>query len=80
MYYSLAAAGCFWRPTREVKADIALNTDSADLAKLVADKYPEVTFLPRCEELGGDTVPKMASHSGQPDPHGRKRTAANTIM
>ena len=60
MYYSLAAAGLFLAAHPEVKADIALNTDSADLAKLVADKYPEVTFLPRCEELGGDTVPKMA--------------------
>lgn len=60
VYYSLAAAGLFLAAHPEVKADIALNTDSADLAKLVADKYPEVTFLPRCEELGGDTVPKMA--------------------
>lgn len=60
VYYSLAAAGLFLAAHPEVKADIALNTDSADLAKLVEDKYPEVTFLPRCEELGGDTVPKMA--------------------
>ena len=38
VYYSLAAAGLFLAAHPEVKADIALNTDSADLAKLVADK------------------------------------------
>ena len=27
---------------------------------MVAAKYPEVIFLPRGEELGGDRVPKMA--------------------
>ena len=31
-----------------------------ELAELVAAKYPEVTFLPRGEELAGDTVPKEA--------------------
>ena len=49
VYYSLAAAGLILAAHPEVKADIALNTDSADLAKLVAVKYSEVTFLPRCE-------------------------------
>lgn len=59
VYYSLAAANLFLAAHPEVQADIALNTDSQELAELVAAKYPEVVFLPRCEALGGDTVPKM---------------------
>ena len=41
-------------------ASPVLVTDSPELAELVAAKYPEVIFLPRGEELGGDRVPKMA--------------------
>ena len=60
VYYSLAAADLFAQQRPEVQMDICLNTDSEDLAKLVAEKYPEVVFLPRCEELSGDRAPKMA--------------------
>lgn len=59
VYYSLSAAELFVKQHPELDIDIALNTDSEDLAKLVAAQYPEVVYLPRCEELGGDTVPKM---------------------
>ena len=60
VYYSLAAAGLFQASRPDVQVDICLNTDSEALAKLVAEQYPEVVYLPRCEELGGDRVPKMA--------------------
>ena len=60
VYYTLSAAQMFLAANPQVKADICLNTDSEDLARLVADKYPEVVYLPRGEALGGDTVPKMA--------------------
>ena len=54
VYYSLSAAELFIKKHPELHIDIALNTE------LVAAKYPEVIFLPRGEELGGDRVPKMA--------------------
>ena len=60
VYYSLSAAELFARRHPELTIDIALNTDSEALAELVAARYPEVTYLPRGEALGGDTVPKMA--------------------
>lgn len=60
VYYTLSAAQMFLAANPQVKADICLNTDSEDLARLVADKYPEVVYLSRGEALGGDTVPKMA--------------------
>lgn len=60
VYYTLSAAELFAKSHPEVQADVALNTDSPLLAELVAAQYPEVTFLPRAEALGGDTVPKMA--------------------
>lgn len=60
VYYSLSAAELFCRNHPELQVDIALNTDSQDLADLVAAQYPEVVYLPRGEELGGDKVPKMA--------------------
>lgn len=60
VYYSLSAAELFIKKHPELHIDIALNTDSPELAELVAAKYPEVIFLPRGEELGGDRVPKMA--------------------
>ena len=60
VYYSLSAAELFIKNHPELTVDIALNTDSEDLAKLVAAKYPEVIYLPRGAELGGDRVPKMA--------------------
>ena len=60
VYYSLSAAELFCRNHPELQIDLALNTDSEDLARLVAARYPEVVYLPRGAELGGDKVPKMA--------------------
>ncbi len=60
VYYSLSAAELFLKSRPDLHADLALNTDSPELAALVAEKYPEVVFLPRGAELGGDRVPKMA--------------------
>lgn len=60
VYYSLSAAELFCRNHPELHVDLALNTDSEDLANLVAAQYPEVVYLPRGAELGGDKVPKMA--------------------
>ncbi|MDD6320753.1 MAG: acylneuraminate cytidylyltransferase family protein [Oscillospiraceae bacterium] len=59
VYYSLSAAELFIKNHPELEVDIALNTDSQALADLVAAQYPEVIYLPRGEELGGDTVPKV---------------------
>ena len=60
VYYSLSAAELFAKNHPELHIDFALNTDSPQLAELVAAKYPEVVFLPREEALGGDRIPKMA--------------------
>lgn len=60
VYYSLSAADLFLRQVPDIDADVCLNTDSSLLAGIVAEKYPEVVYLPRGEALGGDSVPKMA--------------------
>ncbi len=60
VYYSLSAAELFCKAHSELHIDLALNTDSPELAELVAARYPEVIYLPRGAELGGDKVPKMA--------------------
>ena len=59
VYYSLSAAEMFIKNHPELEIDVALNTDSEDLARLVAAEYPEVIYLPRGAELGGDRVPKV---------------------
>ena len=59
VYYSLSAAELFIKNHPELEVDIALNTDSEDLAELVVAEYPEVIYLPRGAELGGDRVPKV---------------------
>ena len=60
VYYTLASSFNFKDKVEDAHVDVCLNTDSQDLADLVLAKYPEVYFIPRPEELGGDTVPKMA--------------------
>ena len=42
VYYSLSAAELFIKKHPELEIDVALNTDSEDLARLVAAEYPEV--------------------------------------
>ena len=46
VYYSLSAAELFIKKHPELEIDVALNTDSEDLARLVAAEYPEVIYLP----------------------------------
>ncbi len=60
VYYSLSAAHLFMQARPDLAVDICLNTDSPELARLVLAAYPEVELVQRPEELGGDTVPKMA--------------------
>lgn len=60
VYYTLASSFNFKEKVEDAQVDVCLNTDSQDLADLVLAKYPEVYFIRRPEELGGDTVPKMA--------------------
>ena len=60
VYYTLASAFHFADTVKDAQVDVCLNTDSQDLADLVLAKYPEVDYIPRPEELGGDTVPKFA--------------------
>ena len=61
VYYSLSAAELFIKKHPELEIDVALNTDSEDLARLVAAEYPEVIYLPRGAELGGDACRRSRS-------------------
>lgn len=61
VYYSLSAAELFIKKHPELEIDVALNTDSEDLAKLVAAEYPEVIYLPRGAELGGTACRRSRS-------------------
>ena len=53
-YYSLSAAELFIRSRPDLAVDVCLNTDSGLLIDVITKKYPEVTVLPRPEELCGD--------------------------
>ncbi|MEG1783002.1 MAG: acylneuraminate cytidylyltransferase family protein [Oscillospiraceae bacterium] len=60
VYYTLSSAFDFKQRVENASVDICLNTDSDILQKLVSERYPEVFFIKRPEELSGDVVPKMA--------------------
>lgn len=60
VYYTLSAAALFSEQHPGDRVDVCLNTDSPELVRLVQEKYPEVTVLPRPAQLAGDTVAKMA--------------------
>ncbi len=60
VYYTLSAVELFANKHPEIDIDIALNTDSDELAELVILAYPKAVHLERTAELAGDTVPKMA--------------------
>ena len=65
VYYSLSAAELFIKKHPELEIDVALNTDSEDLARLVAAEYPEVIYLPRGAEgrgLQGQLCPHGGPH------------------
>ena len=68
VYYSLSAAELFIKNHPELEVDIALNTDSEDLAKLVAAEYPEVIYLPR--RAGRGPRAEGRGLQGQLRPHG----------
>ena len=59
VYYSLSAAELFIKKHPELEIDVALNTDSEDLARLVAAEYPEVIYLPRMEAHTGKQYDAM---------------------
>lgn len=61
VYYTISAAMLFIeKADNEANVDICLNTDSPELAEIVAVKYPEVEYIARSRELGEDRVPKAA--------------------
>lgn len=45
VYYSLSAAELFIKKHPELEIDVALNTDSEDLARLVAAEYPDAALV-----------------------------------
>lgn len=62
-YYSLAAMKLYIEKYGEDNHfDIAVNTDSNDLAEIVSKNQNavKVDYIPRIAALGGDTVPKVA--------------------
>ena len=69
VYYSLSAAELFIKKHPELEIDVALNTDSEDLARLVAAEYPEVIYLPRGPNWAG-TACEGRGLQGQLCPHG----------
>lgn len=61
VYYSLAAIKLYKEKHAEHNVDIALNTDSAELANIVAQqKKLEVFYIHREAALGGDAVSKVS--------------------
>lgn len=61
VYYTLSAGYLFVEQVgADVHVDICLNTDSPELANIVGDKYPDVTYIERPKELGEGSVPKAA--------------------
>lgn len=69
VYYSLSAAELFIKKHPELEIDVALNTDSEDLAKLVAAEYPEVIYLP-AGRAGRGPRAEGRGLQGQLCPHG----------
>lgn len=61
VYYTLSAAELFCKKVQDVAdVDICLNTDSEELAGIVAKHYPEVYYIRRESSLGESNVPKPA--------------------
>ena len=78
VYYTLSAAQLFIQSHPDYQVDIALNTDSNLLADLVLEKYPEVEYLPRSQELGETPSPKWQC-SRIPWPGWRRKRAGTTM-
>ena len=59
VYYTLSAAEHFSKKVFDIaEVDICLNTDSEELARIVAEKYPDVYYIKREAVLGESNVPK----------------------
>ena len=58
VYFTLSAAELLIKARPDVDVDICLNTDSPELAAIVAARYPEVVYLERTRELAGDEIQK----------------------
>ena len=69
VYYSLSAAELFIKKHPELEIDVALNTDSEDLARLVAAEYPEVIYLPAGPSWAG-TACRRSRSTRTALPHG----------
>lgn len=60
-YYTFAAIGMFLNDCKNDRIDIALNTDSPELAEIAENNpFIKITYIERKPELGGDSVPKTA--------------------
>ena len=76
VYYSLSAAELFIKKHPELEIDVALNTDSEDLARLVAAEYPEVIYLPR----GAGTACRRSRSTRTALPAWRPTPANSTML
>ena len=61
VYYSLSAAELFIKNHPELEVDIALNTDSEDLAKLVAPNTPRSSICPAGLSWAATVCPRWRS-------------------
>ncbi|MFQ8832146.1 MAG: hypothetical protein ACLR7U_04155 [Ruthenibacterium lactatiformans] len=77
-YYSLSAAELFIRSRPDLAVDVPEHRQRA-AHRRYHQKYPEVTVLPRPEELCGDIVPKCPCTSTACGRWSRKRDT-NTIL
>ena len=77
VYYSLSAAELFIKKHPELEIDVALNTDSEDLARLVAAEYPEVIYLPAGRAGRGPRAKSKSTRTALP---AWRRSQANSTM
>ena len=59
--YTLSAINLFLKDREDIEADVAVNTDSQELVDIIKNRgMLPVEFIPRKEELSGDTVSKIS--------------------
>ncbi len=59
LYYTLATIELYRESHLEDEVDLALNTDSADLKRLMDESGIKYVFIPRSKALAGDSVGKV---------------------